>query len=67
MERHRFDTLSFAFGVIYTLIGVLFLIPTTPFDLVDVVTGSMRWVWPLAILVIGTAILVPLLRPKDED
>lgn len=67
MERHRFDALSFAFGVIYALIGATFLIPATPFDLVDAVTGSLRWIWPLAILVIGGAILVPLLRTRDEE
>jgi hypothetical protein len=67
MERHRFDALSFAFGVIYTLIGVIFLLPDTPFDLVDMVAGSLRWVWPAAILLIGAAILVPLVRPKREE
>lgn len=67
MERHRFDALSFAFGLIYALVGVIFLIPTTPFDLVDVVTASLRWVWPAAILLIGVAILVPLLRRRDEE
>ncbi len=67
MERHRFDALSFAFGVIYTLIGVIFLLPDTPFDLVDMVATSLRWVWPAAILLIGAAILVPLVRPKREE
>ncbi|HSJ33677.1 MAG TPA: hypothetical protein VLB85_01305 [Acidimicrobiia bacterium] len=67
MERHRFDALSFAFGVIYTLIGLTFLIPNTPFDLVDMVATSLRWVWPAAILLIGLTILVPLVRPKREE
>lgn len=66
MERHRFDVLSFAFGVIYTLIGLLFLLPLTPFDLVDMLSISLRWVWPAAILLIGVAILVPLVRPRSE-
>lgn len=67
MERHRFDVLSFAFGLIYALIGLIFLIPTTPFDLVDLAVGSVRWIWPGAILVIGAAILVPLIRRREED
>lgn len=68
MKRHPFDVLSFSFGVIYTLIGLIFLIPMTPFDLLETVTLSMRWVWPVAVLVIGAAILVPALRPRrDED
>lgn len=67
MERHRFDVLSFAFGVVYTLIGLTFLIPDTPFDLVDMVATSLRWVWPAAILLIGVAILVPLVRQRGEE
>lgn len=66
MERHSFDALSFAFGVVYTLAGILFLVPFTPFDLMDLVTASLRWVWPAAILLIGLAILVPLLRPRHR-
>jgi hypothetical protein len=73
MERHRFDTLSFAFGLIYLLIGLMFLIPATPFDLAPVVAASLRWVWPVAIIGIGAAIIVPLVRtratsePEDAD
>lgn len=67
MERHTFDVLSFAFGLIYTLAGLIFLLPATPFDLIDAVTTSLRWLWPAAILVIGAAILVPLMRTRDED
>lgn len=68
MERHRFDVLSFSFGVIYTLLGLTFLLPNTPFDLVEMVTDSLRWVWPAAILVIGAAILIPLVRrPRQDD
>lgn len=66
MERHSFDVLSFAFGVVYTLLGLIFLLPMTPFDLVDMVSGSLRWVWPAAVLLIGVAILVPLVRPRAD-
>lgn len=66
MERHNFDVLSFAFGVIYTLIGLLFLIPATAFDLAPVLTMSLRWVWPLAILGIGAAIVIPALRRPSK-
>ncbi|MGA7270287.1 MAG: hypothetical protein WB239_04370 [Acidimicrobiia bacterium] len=62
MQRHRFDTLSFAFGLIYLLIGLMFLIPATPFDLAPVMAASLRWVWPLAIIGIGAAIIIPLIR-----
>lgn len=66
MERHRFDALSFSFGVVYVLLGLIFLLPITPFDLVDTITLSLRWVWPAAILVIGAAILIPLVRPRSD-
>lgn len=66
MERHSFDVLSFAFGVVYTLIGLIFLMPLTPFGLVDMLSASLRWVWPAAILLIGVAILVPLVRPRSD-
>lgn len=62
MKSHRFDPLSFSFGVIYTLIGLLFLIPATPVELVPFITESTQWVWPLVVVGLGIAILVPLVR-----
>ncbi|MGH8912159.1 MAG: hypothetical protein ACRDVD_06575 [Acidimicrobiia bacterium] len=67
MKRHNFDVLSFAFGVIYALIGLLFLIPATTFDLVPVLAVSLRWVWPLVIIGIGAAIVIPALRRPTDD
>lgn len=67
MKSHRFDPLSFSFGVIYTLIGLLFLIPATPVELVPFITESTRWVWPLVVVGLGIAILVPLVRANGDD
>ncbi|HLU52872.1 MAG TPA: hypothetical protein VK011_04695 [Acidimicrobiia bacterium] len=67
MERHRFDPLSFAFGLIYAVLGAMFLIPFTPGELIDWVSLSLRWVWPVTILVIGAAILVPLVRSRPDE
>lgn len=69
MERHKFDPLSFGFGLVYTLLGLLFLIPATTFDVFPIFSASLRWVWPVAILAIGAAILVPLARrrPTEDD
>jgi hypothetical protein len=67
MERHRFDPLSFSFGVIYALIGIIFLIPSSPLDLVPLVRDSGRWLWPLVVLGLGAAILAPMLRRTDPD
>ncbi|MFO7293869.1 MAG: hypothetical protein FWJ92_12255 [Actinomycetes bacterium] len=67
MERHRFDPLSFAFGLVYAVLGIIFLVPFSPGELVDWVMVSTRWVWPLTILIIGAAILVPLIRPRADQ
>lgn len=67
MKRHRFDVLSFSFGLVYALLGVIFLIPSTPFDLVEFAVASLRWIWPGVILLIGAAILVPLVRRRPEE
>lgn len=66
MQRHRFDPLSFAFGVIFTLLGLLFLVPANPRALIELLVDSLRWVWPVTILAIGAAILIPLTR-REED
>jgi len=67
MDRHSFDLLSFAFGLIYLLIGLLFLIPATAFDLVPFITASARWVLPTVVLGLGAAIVIPALRRTPED
>ena len=67
MQRHNFDLLSFAFGLIYALLGLLLLIPATAFDLVPMISLSARWVLPLVVLGLGAAIVIPLLRRARED
>lgn len=67
MPRHNFDLLSFAFGLIYALLGLLFLIPATAFDLVPMISLSARWVLPLVVLGLGAAIVIPLLRRAREN
>lgn len=66
MERHRFDPLSFSFGVIYTVVGLLFLIPATTEDLIPLVVDSARWLWPLVVLGLGVAIIAPLARRRED-
>lgn len=67
MQRHNFDLLSFSFGLVYALLGLLFLIPATAFDLVPMISLSARWVLPLVVLGLGAAIVIPLLRRARED
>lgn len=68
MKQHRFDTLSFVSGLVFTGFGLLFLLPNTIDDLYDAVVGIGSWGWPLILLGIGLAILVPLfVSRRDED
>lgn len=68
MERHSFDTVSFVFGVLFAGVGILFTVATEPWDLL---TGlSLGWVWAVALIAVGVALLVPALRrtrPEGHD
>lgn len=67
MKTHKFDTLSFISGLVFTAFGLMFLIPSTTDDLIDAVAGIGSWAWPLILLAIGLAILVPLLFESRDD
>lgn len=67
MKKHRFDTLSFVSGLVFTGFGLLFLIPGNTDALFDVFAGVGSWAWPLILLAIGLAILVPLFIPGRQD
>jgi hypothetical protein len=67
MKSHRFDAISFVSGLVITLLGLIFLIPQTPVDIVDALTSLGSWFWPTILLVIGIAILVPVFLPKEEQ
>jgi len=67
MKTHRFDAISFITGVVITLLGLAFLIPQTPVDVVEAIASVTGWFWPVLLLVIGGAILLPVLLPTDED
>lgn len=70
MKPHRFDTLSFVSGLIFTGFGLLFLIPTNTEDLFDAFVDVGSWAWPLILLAIGLAILAPLFigaRARDDE
>jgi len=52
MQRHRFDPISFVFGLIFAAVGVVYLVDDVRFD-----PDVARWIWPLAIVAIGVAIV----------
>jgi hypothetical protein len=74
MKTHKFDTVSFLSGLVFTAFGLLFLIPSQTDDLIEYLAGLGGWVWPVILLGIGVAILVPVFtswkreeRDVDED
>lgn len=66
MKSHKFDTLSFVSGLVFTGFGLLFLIPNNTDDLVDVFVDVGSWAWPLVLLGIGLAIVVPVFFKADD-
>jgi len=67
MKSHKFDAISFFSGLVITLLGLAFLIPNTPVDIINAVTSLGSWFWPAVLLVIGIAVLIPVFLPKDAD
>jgi hypothetical protein len=67
MKTHSFDGVSFFSGLIITAIGLVFLIAPEPGDIFDVFGGAGAWFWPVLLLVIGIAVLVPALMPSRND
>ena len=67
MKPHKFDTLSFVSGLIFTGFGLLFLIPNNTDDLVDVFVNVGGWAWPLVLLGIGLAIVVPVFFKGNDS
>lgn len=64
MKPHRFDPISFISGLVITLLGLAFLIPRTPVDIIDAVTSLGSWFWPVVLMVIGVIVLIPVFASK---
>ena len=71
MKTHRFDGVSFFSGLVITLIGLFFLLPNEPTDVIDAIGRLGNWFWPVLFLAIGVAVLVPtfvaLGRGSDDE
>ena len=67
MKSHRFDAISFISGLVVALVGLVFLVPQTPVDLIDAVTSLGAWFWPVLLLGIGIAILVPVFLTRSDE
>lgn len=62
MERHSFDTASFVTGLLFVVLGVLFLA-----DQADTLDLEARWVWPALLIGLGLAGLLSGRRGEDPD
>ena len=67
MKTHNFDGVSLFSGLIITGIGLIFLISNDPSDIVGTVGTLGTWFWPVLFVVIGVAILIPVLTPKKNQ
>jgi H+/Cl- antiporter ClcA len=67
MKTHTFDAVSFIAGLAFMLVGLVFLIPKTPEQIVDVLFNSGAWFWPIALLVVGLAVIIPAVLPKKQQ
>jgi hypothetical protein len=66
MQKHRFDPISFVFGVAFVALAALFVIPADPWDIYF--EGAVfGWVWPVVITGAGIALLAPLIRNSASE
>lgn len=57
MRPHRFDPISFLSGVLFTAVGLLFLLPLSISYLVTMVLDLARWVLPALALLAGGVVV----------
>lgn len=64
MNTHKFDPISFLGGLVIAVIGMTFLLMPELGDIIEFFTDAGAWFWPIVLLAIGFAILLPVLtRP----
>lgn len=66
MKTHKFDGVSLFSGLAITGIGLIFLISNDLSDIVGVISRVGTWFWPVLFVVIGIAILIPILTPRKK-
>ncbi len=66
MKTHKFDGISLFSGLMITGIGLIFLVSNDPSDIVDTISRLGTWFWPVLFVVIGIAILIPVLTPSKK-
>ena len=66
MKAHKFDAVSFLAGLAITGIGLTFLLLPELGNIIDFFTGAGAWFWPVVFIVIGIAILVPVVTRRGQ-
>lgn len=67
MKSHKFDGVSFFSGLVIVLLGLVFLIPSAPSDIIDAIGRLGTWFWPILFVAVGVGILIPVLMPSKKD
>ena len=62
MERHRFDPISFVFGLLLGAVGLAFLLGR-----IDVGDLDITWIWPLPLIAVGLLMLLAARPRRDEE
>lgn len=61
MERHRFDILSFVFGLLFVLVALVGLT-----DLVQLTWLDLRWIAPAVLVGLGLVLVLTSGRGRDD-
>ena len=65
MKRHPLDIVSLVFGLLFTAVGLTFLVSADPWDLLfDSV--SFGWILPTVVLAGGAAMLISAVRQSPQ-
>ncbi len=67
MKTHKFDIVSFLSGLVATGIGLMFLIPAEPGDILDAINDFGSWFLGAVFLAIGIAVIAPLLSRSERE
>ncbi|HZD22748.1 MAG TPA: hypothetical protein VE569_05015 [Acidimicrobiia bacterium] len=67
MKKHSFDPLSFIVGILATGLGLAFLIMTGTTKIFGIIDDLGSWFWPAVLVLIGAAILAPLIPRRADD
>ncbi len=64
MQRHRLDPLSLLAGAIFVTAGLAIGNAASPLRVVNGLVNAARWAFPVLVIVIGFALLAPVLKRK---